>query len=86
MTVRDKIYRHFTEDKEPSQIHESKTSSFLTTSDKSNPDPYDNTNNNKEQNLQVTKNLIGLLYDFRGKHGGKKQRKLNLHWEYYGQV
>lgn len=76
MTVRDKIYRHFTEDKP--QKHESKTAaSFLTASDKNNPDPYDNTNNNKEQNLQVTKNLIGLLYDFRGKHGGKKQRKLN---------
>ena len=75
MTVRDKIYRHFTDEKEPKK-HEGKKISFLT-ADESNPDPYDNTNNDKEQNLQVTKNLIGLLYDFKGKHG-KNQRKSTL--------
>ena len=67
LTVRDKITRHL-DDKETNKL----------TTNNDNTDPYDTKVSDKDQDLQVTKNLIGLLYDFKGKKH-KKQRKTTFH-------
>jgi len=51
------------------------------TIDKHPTDVNDDNDNNREENLQVTKNLIGLLYDFKGNHRKHNGRKIWLCFE-----